>query len=75
MEVTNPVETGGCKETSDRINVVWTKLSSIPAVCLELISCGCKLKCENASCKCFKNSQRCTPACVCTVLNCCNHCE
>ena len=75
MDVTSPVETGGWKETSDGINVVWKKHPSIPAVCLELISCGCKLKCKSASCKCFKNSLRCTPACVCSAVNCCNPSE
>ena len=51
--VPSPIDTAAWKE-SGYIEAVWTRLPPIPDACLELVTCGCKLKCRIAQCTCFK---------------------
>ena len=67
----SPTATGAWRNGIDGLEVVWSRLPSVPDACIELI-CGCKTKCRTAACKCSKTGQRCTPACGCNAEDCCN---
>ena len=44
----------------------------IPDACLELVTCGCKSKCKTAGSSCFRKNLKCTSACGCELIHCCN---
>ena len=54
------------------LSPVWTRLPPIPEACLQLVTCGCKSKCKTVRCSCYKKGLRCTPACGCDAVECCN---
>jgi hypothetical protein len=71
--VGSPADTGGWRVLeNESLEVVWSRLPSIPDACIELVTCGCKSKCKTASCRCSKGGQRCIPACKCNAEDCRN---
>jgi hypothetical protein len=60
------------KKESDCLKPQWTRLPPVPLYCLELLTCSCKKKCKTAKCTCFKNYLKCTNACGCNSIDCCN---
>ncbi|XP_071479491.1 uncharacterized protein [Diadema antillarum] len=67
-----PASTPAWKLKSGRLVPIFTSIPPIPVSCLELVSCSCKSKCSTARCSCFKNDFKCTFACACEAINCCN---
>ena len=66
------VDTAAWKNNDGCLEIVWTRLLPIPVACIELVTCGCKLKCKTARCSCFKGSMQCANACDCDAINCSN---
>jgi len=60
------------KKESGCLKPQWTRLPPVPLSCLELVTCSCKTKCNTARCTCFKNNMKCTNACGCDSIDCCN---
>jgi hypothetical protein len=68
-----PTTSGGWKENVEgALEIVWARLPSVPHACIELVSCGCKTKCNTAACKCSKTNQKCILACECNADRCRN---
>lgn len=72
IDVQSPIETSAWKKDSGCLKVVWTRLPPIPDACLELVTCGCKSKCRTVQCTCFRKNLKCTYACGCDAIDCCN---
>ena len=72
MDISSPLETGAWEKTGSTLSPVWTRIPAIPDACLELVTCGCKTKCKTARCSCFKSGLKCTVACGCDAIDCCN---
>lgn len=75
MEIISPSETDAWEMTPSGLQIVWTKLPAVPDSCMELVTCGCTKKCSTARCMCFKRNLKCTPACGCDAVDCCNPAE
>jgi len=72
IDVSSPTDTSAWRKESGCLKAVWTRLPPIPKACLELVACGCKSKCRTARCTCFRENFRCTFACGCDAIDCCN---
>jgi len=72
IDVASPTETHASKKESGCMQAVWSRLFPIPDACQELVTCGCKLKCKTAGCSCFWKNLKCTSACGCEAIHCCN---
>ena len=67
-----PSETRGWEKTENGLAIMWKKITTIPDACIQLITCGCKINCKTANCKCVKQMQPCIPARGCYAVDCCN---
>ena len=67
-----PTDTFAWTKETSMLSPVWTRLPPIPEACLQLVTCGCKSKCKTVQCTCYKKGLRCTPACGCDAVECCN---
>ena len=72
IDIPSPTDISAWMMESDCLKAVWTRLPPIPDACLELVTCGCKVKCRTARCGCFKTNLSCTYACGCDGVDCCN---
>jgi len=75
IDVASPTETRAWKKESEGIQAVWSRLPHIPDACLKLVTRGCKSKCKTAGCSCFRKNMKCTSACGCEAIHCCNPAE
>ena len=67
-----PTDTFAWTKETSMLSPVWTRQPPIPEACLQLVTCGCKSKCKTVRCTCYKKGLRCTPACGCDAVECCN---
>jgi len=72
IRIPSPVDTAAWVKEKTCLVPIWTRLPPIPDACLQLMTCGCKSKCQTARCTCFKKELKCTSACGCDAGECCN---
>ena len=72
MTIESAADTGGWKSGEKGLEIIWTRLPAVPTACLELTTCGCKTKCSNARCKCYRVGQICMYKCTCDAVGCAN---
>lgn len=65
--VPDPTESGGWRKDQDGtcLTPILMSKESVPAACLQLVTCGYKTKCSTAKCTCYIKGLVCTGACGC----------
>ena len=66
-----PLECNGWEMQGTQFMPVKSLCKAAPSCILELVKCGCQVKC-GGNCSCFKNNLPCTPLCKCYRLGCSN---